>query len=71
MLQWGHWAAGAVPTWSIMAPVVDHKRLQRGQVRQHRRQRAVIYMPQRQMRQAAELRPVLQLHAFEHPVQIH
>jgi hypothetical protein len=47
--------------------VVEHQQPQRCQLRQHSDQRAVVVLPdapQRQARQAAEPRPVLQLHPF-------
>jgi hypothetical protein len=50
--------------------VGEHQRPQRRQPRQHGGQRAVVALPgvaQRQARQPAELGPVLQLHALEHP----
>jgi hypothetical protein len=66
-------AAGAKPTCRpqlFMTVVLEHQRAQRRQPRQGGGQRAVVAIPdtpQLQARQAAEPRPILQLHAFEQP----
>jgi hypothetical protein len=54
--------------WDIV--ISEHKRLQGCQPRQHGGQRAMVgpvCVLQPQARQTPELRPVIQLHAFEHP----